>query len=299
MSKVHPPQTILHDPVLLEKTIDLLNPSLGESYLDLTAGYGGHASQILSITNNYADTVLVDRDDFAIKHLKSFSDQGARLMHSDFVTACQQLIEKERTFDMLLIDLGVSSPQFDQEERGFSFTGSGLLDMRMDRRQEMSAKKLINTATETELVRIINQYGEESIGLSKIIAHAIISNRPLSTTKELADLVKNNYCGKWRKIHPATRTFQAIRIAVNDELRQIEDLMPIIPRLLKPGGRVGIITFHSLEDRIVKRYLKEQFDSGFEAILQPLTKKPIAGNIYDVHNPRARSAKLRAAEKIK
>lgn len=299
MSKVHPPQTILHDPVLLEKTIDLLNPSLGESYLDLTAGYGGHASQILSITNNYADTVLVDRDDFAIKHLKSFSDQGARLMHSDFVTACQQLIEKERTFDMLLIDLGVSSPQLDQEERGFSFTGSGLLDMRMDRRQEMSAKKLINTATETELVRIINQYGEETIGLSKIIARAIISNRPLSTTKELADLVKNNYCGKWRKIHPATRTFQSIRIAVNDELRQVEELMPIIPSLLKPGGRVGIITFHSLEDRIVKRYLKGQFDSGFEAILQPLTKKPIAGNIYDVHNPRARSAKLRAAEKIK
>jgi 16S rRNA (cytosine1402-N4)-methyltransferase len=167
----------------------------------------------------------------------------------------------------------------------------------MDRRQDMSAEMLINTATEQELARIINQYGEEPIGLSKTLASAIVAGRPLSKTKDLADLIKQNYRGKWKKIHPATRTFQAIRIAVNDELKQIEDILPNLVRLLKPGGRVGIISFHSLEDRLVKRYLKEQFDAGYESELQSITKKPIAGNIYDVHNPRARSSKLRAAVK--
>lgn len=218
-------------------------------------------------------------------------------MHTDFVTASQQLIKEGKAFNLILIDLGVSSPQLDQEERGFSFTGNGLLDMRMDRRQNMSAERLINNATEQELTHIINQYGEEPIGLSKTIASAIVASRPLTKTKDLADLIKNNYRGKWRKIHPATRTFQAIRIAVNDELRQVEDILPNLTRLLKSGGRVGIISFHSLEDRLVKHYFKEQFDAGYEAELQPLTKKPIAGSIYDVHNPRARSAKLRAAVK--
>lgn len=296
MSKAHPPQT-LHLPVLLESTLELLQPRQGENYLDLTAGYGGHASRILDITGNFAESVLVDRDNFAIKHLKSFSDKGAQLVHTDFVTAGQQLIREGRTFNIVLIDLGVSSPQLDQEERGFSFTGNGSLDMRMDRRQEMTAEMLINTATEQELARIINQYGEEPIGLSKTIASAIVAGRPLSKTRELADLIKSNYRGRWKKIHPATRTFQAIRIAINDELRQVEDILPLLPRLLKPGGRVGIISFHSLEDRLVKRYFKDQFDAGYEAILQPVTKKPIAGSIYDVHNPRARSAKLRVAVK--
>lgn len=296
MSKVHPPQT-LHIPVLLESTIDLLQPKKGENYLDLTAGYGGHAGRILDITGNYTDSILVDRDDYAILHLKSFSDKGVRLLHTDFVTASQQLINEGQTFNMILVDLGVSSPQLDQINRGFSFTGNGSLDMRMDRRQEMSAEMLINTASEEQLTHIINQYGEEPIGFSRTIASAIVANRPLSKTRELADLIIKNYRGKWRKIHPATRTFQAIRIAVNDELKQVENLMPLIPRLLKPGGRVGIISFHSLEDRIVKRYFKDQFDSGLEAELQPLTKKPIAGSIYDVHNPRARSSKLRAAVK--
>ena len=296
MSKEHPPQT-LHIPVLLDSTIDLLKPSSGENYLDLTAGYGGHAGRILEITGNYTDSVLVDRDDYAIEHLKSFSDKGARLLHTDFVTACQQMIKEGRTFNMILVDLGVSSPQLDQDERGFSFTGNGSLDMRMDRRQVLSAKTLINTATEQELTYIINQYGEEPIGFSKTIAHSIVANRPLSKTRELADLIKNNYRGKWKKTHPATRTFQAIRIAVNDELKQVEDLMPFLPRLLKTGGRVGIISFHSLEDRIVKRYFKDQQQAGLEAELLPVTKKPLAGNIYDVHNPRARSAKLRVAVK--
>ncbi|MDK2898966.1 MAG: rRNA (cytosine1402-N4)-methyltransferase [Patescibacteria group bacterium] len=294
--KEYPPHNI-HIPVLLDSTLDLLSPQKSENYLDLTAGYGGHASRILDITGSYDESVLVDRDDYAIERLKSFSDKGVRLLNIDFVTASQQLIDEGQKFNIILIDLGVSSPQLDQSERGFSFTNSGPLDMRMDRRQAKSAETLVNTASAEELTHIIAQYGEEPIGFSKMIAKAIVENRPLSQTKELADLVKQTYRGKWKKIHPATRTFQAIRIAVNDELKQIEDLLPSLPCLLKPGGRLGIISFHSLEDRLVKHYLKEQFDLGLEAELLPLTKKPIAGNIYDVHNPRSRSSKLRVAVK--
>ena len=296
-TKEHPTDNELHVPVLLEAAVETLHPVQNENYLDLTAGYGGHASRILSITGNYAESVLVDRDDNAIKCLKSLSDKGARLLHTDFVTAARQLTEEGKKFNIVLVDLGVSSPQLDQSDRGFSFTNNGPLDMRMDRRQDKSAKTLVNTASIEELTNIITQYGEESIGFSKTIAKTIVSNRPLAETNELADLIKNAYRGKWKKIHPATRTFQALRIAVNDELRQIEDLLPILPDLLKPGGRVGIISFHSLEDRLVKCYLKEQFDAGFEAELLPLTKKPITGSIYDVHNPRSRSSKLRVAVK--
>jgi 16S rRNA (cytosine1402-N4)-methyltransferase len=275
----------------------LLKPTKGESYLDLTAGYGGHAREFLTQTENYADSVLVDRDDYAIKRLKSLSDKGVRLMHTDFVSAARQLVQEGKQFDIVLVDLGVSSPQLDQSERGFSFTNSGSLDMRMDRRQSVSAETLVNTASADELARIITEYGEEPIGFARQIATAIVGSRPLSTTEELASLIKQTYRGKWKKTHPATRTFQALRIAVNDELRLIEDMLPLLPRLLKPGGRVGIINFHSLEDRLVKRYLKEQFEAGLEAQLLPLNKKPILGSINDVHNPRARSSKLRAAVK--
>lgn len=174
----------------------------------------------------------------------------------------------------------------------------GPLDMRMDRRQELTAEKLINTAKPDELTRIIREYGEESPAVARRIVTAIVANRPLHTTDELADLIKHEIRGKWGKVHPATRTFQALRIAVNDELRQIADILPLLPRLLDKGGRVGVISFHSLEDRLVKRYFAEQAASGFEAELQLLTKKPIDGATADVHNPRARSAKLRAAVKI-
>jgi len=309
MSKEHPPQSedsdehrskesfALHVPVLLESTLTLLQPGKGESYLDLTAGFGGHAREFLAQTENYADSVLVDRDDYAIERLKLLSDKGVRLLHTDFASAASQLVEEGKQFNIVLVDLGVSSPQLDQSERGFSFTNSGRLDMRMDRRQGVSAETLVNTASADELTRIITQYGEEPIGFARIIATAIVGSRPLSTTEQLANLIKQTYRGKWKKTHPATRTFQALRIAVNDELRQIEDLLPTLPRLLKTGGRVGIISFHSLEDRLVKRYFKEQFDAGLEAELVPLNKKPILGSINDVHNPRARSSKLRAAVK--
>lgn len=294
--EAHPPQ-LVHIPVLLIETLRQLNPIRGENYLDLTAGYGGHASKILEKTGNYADSVLVDRDDFAIQNLQGFKEKGVRLLHTDFATAAKALVEEGKQFNVVLVDLGVSSPQLDMSERGFSFTNSGPLDMRMDRSQETSAETLVNTASKDELTRIITKYGEEPVGFARRIAEAIAKNRPLHTTKELAELIKEQYRGKWKKTHPATRTFQALRIAVNDELGQVEMMLPLLPRLLKPGGRVGVISFHSLEDRLVKQYFSEQKNAGYEAELGILTKKPLAGDIYDVHNPRSRSAKLRIAVK--
>jgi 16S rRNA (cytosine1402-N4)-methyltransferase len=292
--KEHPPQ---HVPVLLDATLETLHPIQGENYLDLTAGYGGHARRVLEQTKNYEASVLVDRDSFAIAELGEFSEKGVTLLHTDFVSAARSLVEEGKQFDIVLVDLGVSSPQLDKSERGFSFTHDGPLDMRMDRRQEISAETLVNKASKDELVHIIRTYGEEPTGFARRIADAIVTNRPITTTNALAELVKSAYVGKWKKIHPATRTFQALRIAVNQELRQVEELLPLLPKLLTPGGRVGIISFHSLEDRLVKQYFNEQKNAGYEAELQLLTKKPLAGDIYDVHNPRSRSAKLRAAVK--
>lgn len=293
--KEHPPQ--IHVPVLLEASLDTLKPMKNESYLDLTAGYGGHARRFLEKTDNYTDSVLVDRDDYALQHLSDLEAKGVRLLHTDFVTAARQLIEEGKQFNIVLVDLGVSSPQLDQGQRGFSFTHQGPLDMRMDRRQDVSAETLVNTASEEELFRIITRYGEEPHGFARRIAQAIVAARPIHTTDVLANLIKQQHRGKWSKIHPATRTFQALRIAVNDELGQIEQLLPLLPQLLHQGGRVGIISFHSLEDRLVKQYLKEQQQSGLEAELDVLTKKPLDGATYDVHNPRSRSSKLRAAVK--
>jgi 16S rRNA (cytosine1402-N4)-methyltransferase len=301
--KEHPPQqedsseSPLHVPVLLEATLDELRPIQGENYLDLTAGYGGHARRFLEKTENYADSVLVDRDAFAIAELGELEQKGVRILHTDFVSAARQLVGEGKQFSILLVDLGVSSPQLDKSERGFSFTKSGPLDMRMDRRQETSAETLVNTLGKDELVRIITQYGEEPLGFARRVADAIVAHRPITTTGDLAELVKQAHVGKWKKTHPATRTFQALRIAVNEELRQVEELMPLIPQLLKKGGRVGIISFHSLEDRLVKQYFSEQKNAGYEAELSIQTKKPLAGDIYDVHNPRSRSAKLRVAVK--
>ena len=292
--KEHPPH---HVPVLLDATLDQLQPIQGENYLDLTAGYGGHASRVLDKTQNYSDSVLVDRDDYAIRHLQAFAEKGVRLLHTDFASAVQQLVEEGERFDIVLADLGVSSPQLDQAERGFSFAKDGPLDMRMDPRQETTAATLVNAVSKDELVRIITTYGEEPLGFARNVAQAIIDNRPFSTTDQLASLIKSTYRGPWKKIHPATRTFQALRIAVNDELRQVELILPLLPKLLKPGGRVGVISFHSLEDRLVKQYFAEQKNAGYEAELTILTKKPLSGDIYDVHNPRSRSAKLRVAVK--
>ncbi len=301
MSKEHPPQDILHVPVLLDAALDTLRPIQGENYLDLTAGYGGHAARFLEVTENYSDSVLVDRDDFAIAKLAHFQDKGVRLMYTDFVSAARTLEREGKQFSIVLIDLGVSSPQLDMGERGFSFKSKGPLDMRMDRRQQITAAQLVNVLPEDELMRIIKTYGEEPHGFAKRIAQAIVQRRKtlgqFTTTEELADCIKQNYRGRWSKIHPATRTFQALRIVVNEELTQVEEILPLLPKLLKPGGRVGVISFHSLEDRLVKRYFADQKAAGFEAELQILTKKPLDGATYDVHNPRSRSSKLRVAVK--
>ena len=294
MSKEHPPH---HVPVLLDATLRELAPQKGESYLDLTAGYAGHASAVLAITENYTDSCLVDRDDYAIAHLQHMADKGVRLLHTDFASAAQQLAEEGCTFDTILIDLGVSSPQLDQGERGFSFSHNGPLDMRMDRRGDKTAADLINAASIQELTDIIHRYGEEPYMQAKRIAEVMVENRPFKDTAALADCIKQNHRGKIRRIHPATRTFQALRIAINDELGQVERTLPLLPKLLKPGGRVGVISFHSLEDRLIKQFFKAQTDAGYEAELTVLTKKPIAGDIEDVHNPRSRSAKLRVAVK--
>ena len=293
--KEHPP---LHVPVLLDDVVRLLNPKEGESYLDLTAGYGGHASAIVERTQNYREMTLVDRDDFARANLAAFVGRGAEFIHADFVSAARQLIAVGKRFDMILIDLGVSSPQLDRAERGFSFSHNGPLDMRMDQRQALTAADVANTFTQQQLEQIICEYGEERPVVARCYAAAIVKARPLATTEDLASAVLKAHVGRRQRTHPATRTFQAIRIFVNDELEQVRTIMPLLPELLRQGGRVGVISFHSLEDRIVKRYFAEQNRSGYEAELRTITKHPVDGAVEDVHNPRSRSAKLRVAVKI-
>jgi 16S rRNA (cytosine1402-N4)-methyltransferase len=296
-NKKIPPQQLQHRPVLLEQTVGLLAPRPGETYLDLTAGYGGHAQAITSQVGTARLTTLVDRDSYAIAALEPLAKAGARIIEQDFASAAAQLAGEGETFDMILLDLGVSSPQLDNADRGFSILRPGPLDMRMDQTQQQTVSDMVNSYTAEQLSEIIRQYGEDPHARS--IARAIVQHRPLHTTDELASIVAQTIRGKWSKIHPATRTFQALRIALNDELGQIKRTLPLLTGLLKPGGRVAIISFHSLEDRLVKQFFKEQAEAGFEAELHLLTKKPISGEIYDVHNPRARSAKLRGAVKIK
>ena len=197
---------------------------------------------------------------------------------------------------MILADLGVSSPQLDRAERGFSFRFDGPLDMRMDNRTEITAADIVNSYSVDDLTRLIIRYGEESLGRARRIAQAIVKARPIQGTTELADLIKQTVGRGNMKHHPATRTFQALRIEVNRELKLIEELLPLLPRLLNKGGRVGIISFHSLEDRLIKRYFSEQATAGYEAELIVPEKKPVSGT-EDVHNPRSRSAKFRYAVK--
>ena len=300
MSKKDPPQQLSsHVPVLLEQVVDYLSPRPGESYLDLTAGYGGHARAILSRTKKKKKTVLVDRDQSALAVLSDVAAEGAELVHSDYATYAEKAAEQGTRYDMILVDLGVSSPQLDRAERGFSLKRDGPLDMRMNQNDaaQKTAKYLVNHMNQAELERVLELYGEEPASSARRIAKAIVAARPLETTEQLADVVLSNHRGAYQKTHPATRTFQAFRIAVNDELGQLERLLAVLPQLLRPGGRVVLISFHSLEDRLVKRFFKEQASAGYEAQLDLLTKKAIRGKTNDVHNPRARSATLRAAVK--
>ncbi len=284
-----------HIPVLLSEVLASLSPKADESYLDLTAGYGGHAKSILDVTLNYKDSVLIDRDDFAIKNLtQKFDGTNIAIMNTDFYGAVLQLIECGKTFDIILADFGVSSPQLDNDERGFSYHNDGPLDMRMDRSQSLTAADIVNRWSERDLADIFVKYGEEKPGRAKMLAREIVTHRPFTTTKQLADVILGK--SKYSRTHPAAKIFQAIRIVVNDELGEIERTLPLLPDLLNKGGRVGIITFHSLEDRLVKDYFKEAASHGEESELHLLTNKPIVAEPNElVINPRARSAKLRVA----
>ena len=288
----------VHIPVLLSDVIKYLRPSEGETYLDLTAGYGGHADKILEVTRNYNGAVLNDRDQNAIDFLKAkYNDVKPKLMHDDFYSTALRLAESGMRFDMILADFGVSSPQLDRGERGFSFAKEARLDMRMDESQELDAWTIVNKWSERKLADIFEQYAEERRGRAKLLAREICMNRPVETTTELADLIKSK--SPYSHTHPATRIFQAIRIVVNDELEIIEKTLPLLPKLLNPGGRVAIITFHSLEDRLVKEYFKDESSKGLESTLRIITKKPIVADKTEiVNNPRARSAKLRVAERV-
>jgi 16S rRNA (cytosine1402-N4)-methyltransferase len=284
-----------HIPVLLNEVLQYLQPTKGESYLDLTGGYGGHAGAVLEKTQNPTESTLVDRDANAITALKERFSKVSDIRQADFLTASQQLSQEGKQFDMILADLGVSSPHLNQASRGFAFSQDGPLDMRMDQSQELTAEKVVNTFREKELARIIKQYGEDP--KAHQIAARIVRARPLKTTHELAKVVAAAWPG-YNKTHPASRTFQALRIFVNDELTLIRKSLPIWINLLKPGGRLAVISFHSLEDRIVKQFLAEHAGDRYDADLTLLTKRPVEANSDEVvFNPRARSAKLRAAVK--
>lgn len=284
-----------HVPVLLNEVLELLDPKPGESYLDATAGRGGHAEAVISLTKSPEKVWLVDRDRQALEYLADHFG-NSHIIGADFLEASRELQAEHGKFDMILADLGISSPHLNQSDRGFSFMGSGPLDMRMDQRQPLSAETIVNRSSEKELVHILKEYGQEP--KAHQIAKRIISARPIATTEELAAVVAKAWPGHSRH-HPATRTFQALRIAVNDELAQIEQALPVWLDLLAPGGRIAVISFHSLEDRIIKQFFAQMSD-GYEAQLEVLTKKPIVASPNEiVSNPRARSAKLRAASKIK
>lgn len=292
-------QTSTHIPVLLNEVLSYLAPANGETYLDATAGYGGHASAILERTLQDDGSVLVDQDEQAILALKAtFKNRGVQIMKNNFVNAAKELRKEGRQFDIILADLGVSSAHLDNASRGFSIKNPGPLDMRMNQEQAITASDIVNTWSKNDLVKLLQEYGEEY--KARRIVDLIIASRPIETTQQLADIVAQALPGKHSKTHPATKTFQALRIAVNDELNLLKEALPLWLELLAPGGRLGIITFHSLEDRIVKKFFKEHAFEGYDAELKPVTKKAVGPEQQEtVLNPRSRSAKLRVVAKIK
>jgi 16S rRNA (cytosine1402-N4)-methyltransferase len=286
-----------HVPVLLAEVMQYLEPQAGEEYLDLTAGYGGHAEAVLERTKSAELSVLVDRDQNAVTTLEQKFGGKPQILPTDFLSASKQLLAEGRKFDIILADLGVSSPHLNEAHRGFAISLDGPLDMRMDQTQELTAKTIVNTYGEAELAQLVQRYGEEPKW--RHIAKLIVANRPYETTSQLAVVVSRAWPGHSR-VHPATRTFQALRIAVNDELGLLERSLPLWVKLLKPSGRIGVISFHSLEDRIVKQFFKELGGDRYDATVRNLTNRPITASPQElVFNPRARSAKLRAAVKIK
>ena len=279
-----------HKPVLPQEVLAGLAIRSGGSYLDVTVGGGGHSRLVLEAFPDVQLTAL-DQDAQAIAAAQSaLAEFGDRVQFHQ--TNFAQFQPGSQKFDGILADLGVSSAQLDQGDRGFSFRHTAPLDMRMNQQQLLTAAEIINTWDEVELARIIYLYGEER--LSRKIARRIIERRPLQTTTDLADLIFHSVPRSYRygRIHPATRTFQGLRIAVNQELEVLETFLKSAPTWLNPDGRLAIISFHSLEDRLVKHSFKDSES------LRVLTKKPIIATETELkENARSRSAKLRVAER--
>jgi 16S rRNA (cytosine1402-N4)-methyltransferase len=295
-----------HVPVLLQDAIRYLNVRPGGTYVDATLGLAGHATAIARQIGPRGRLIAFDRDPEAMaiarERLNTLRETIGPAMpevvlHDVEFSQAEKLLEPE-SLDGILADFGVSSLQFDEAHRGFSFQADGPLDMRMNPRQGVSAEQVVNQAGEKELADLIYEFGEER--RSRRIARAIVRARPITTTAQLARIVaaaapamksdRNRHT-----LHPATRTFQALRIYVNAELSEIDALLDAAPRLLKPGGRLVVISFHSLEDRRAKDSLREGARQG---IYEVLTRKPVTAEAEETdRNPRARSAKLRAAEK--
>jgi 16S rRNA (cytosine1402-N4)-methyltransferase len=277
-----------HISVLTEELLAWLNIREEGYYLDATAGAGGHSESILASCPKIK-VLAIDRDEIAIaaasERLSQYSD---RLQFWQGNFADYQPLNLQ--FDGIIADLGVSSPQLDLPERGFSFQYTADLDMRMDRNQSLTAKEIINHWSEVDLAKIFYEYGEERY--SRRIAKQIVQKRPLQTTTQLAETISRSVPPQYRygRINPATRVFQALRIAVNQELASLEKFLSQAPTWLKPEGVIAIISFHSLEDRIVKHSFKNS------TLLEVLTKKPITARSEEQkQNPRSRSAKLRIA----
>lgn len=301
-----------HQPVLYQDIILALKPRSAGHYVDGTLGAGGHAFGILSESNPDGELLGLDVDPYALEHAKQKLvpfGKRAILIQASYTTLKQQL-EKIgwKMIDGMILDLGASSMQFDKPERGFSFQTSGRLDMRFDPTNPLTADHLVNQLPESELSNILFRYGEEP--RSWQIAKAIISARPITSTVQLAEVIKTIHPSHER-IHPATRTFQALRIAVNDELMSIEKVLPQAVEALGSGGRLAIISFHSLEDRIVKTYFRQESRDcicpprqpwctcDHKASIREINRKPIVPLEKEIsNNPRARSAKLRIIEKI-
>jgi 16S rRNA (cytosine1402-N4)-methyltransferase len=291
-----------HVPVLLNEAIEFLHVRPGGVYVDCTLGMAGHAVEIVRRLGPGGRLIGFDRDPQAMELARLRLDRiaselGATMPQITLIGAAFGSIASHilpASLDGILADIGVSSLQLDEARRGFSFMADGPLDMRMDSRSGLTAEQVVNEVSERELADLIYEYGEER--RSRRIARAIVRGRPVTTTGQLARIVAAAAPAmKQDRIHPATRTFQALRIRVNSELDEIRTLMEAAPELLKPSGRIVIISFHSLEDRIVKDSLRE---GSRREIWEILTKKPVtAGDDETERNPRARSAKLRAAEK--
>jgi 16S rRNA (cytosine1402-N4)-methyltransferase len=292
-----------HVPVLLDEALKYLNVRPGGVYVDATLGLAGHSSEIAKRLGAKGRLICFDRDPEAMEAAKVKLDEVGAELGSEM----PEMVFEPRAFseassriepaslDGLLADFGVSSLQLDEAHRGFSFRSDGPLDMRMDTRSGETAGQVVNQEDENELADLIYEFGEER--RSRRIARAIVRARPITTTAELAQIVSAAAPSmKGDKIHPATRTFQALRIRVNNELGEIQSLLKCAGSLLKPGGRLVLISFHSLEDRLVKDAFRE---AGRTKVFEVLTKKPVvAGEQEQMRNPRSRSAKLRAAEKV-